>query len=156
MREGQRSVSEDDLARLKRAREEADDQYNEALTALDAAIGGVADFPHPPPAPDETQVTPLNARWEILKSTPVFASGVRGRLARFVWGLVEPALASQQSFNSALVDHINRSIPSQREAARTIDSAIALLRQQAEQLVHFQSRLIIYLQQITAYVDTKD
>ncbi len=156
MTEGRRSVSEDDLARLKHAREEADARYNEALTALDAAIGGAPDFPHPPPAFDEAQVTPINTRWEILRAAPAFPTGVRGRLARFVWRLVEPALASQQTFNAALVDHLNRNIAPQRELPKALDSTIALLRQQVEQLTHFQSRLIVYLQQITPYVDSKD
>src|SRR5687767_5540075 len=156
MSERQRSVSEDDLARLKREREDADQRYNAALTALDAAIQGVPEFPHPPPGSDETQVTPLNTRWNILAAAPAFPGGCRGRVATFVWNLVEPALASQQAFNSALVDHINRNVAAQREIPRSIDSIIALLRQQTEQLVHFQSRLVVYLQQLTPYVDTKD
>src|SRR5688572_6800786 len=156
MSERQRSVSEDDLARLKREREDADQRYNAALTALDAAIQALPDFPHPPPGSDETQVTPLNTRWNILAAAPAFPAGWRGRVATFVWNLVEPALASQQAFNSALVDHINRNVAAQREMPRSIDSTIALLRQQTEQLVHFQSRLVVYLQQLTPYVDTKD
>ena len=156
MIESKRSVSEDDLARLKQAREQADFQYNHALTALDAAITGLHEFPHPPPPPDETQVTPLNTRWDILKAAPVFPAGLRGKLARFVWGLIEPTLIAQQAFNSTLVDHINRSIPAQREVPKAIDSTIALLRQQVDRLAHFQSRLIVYLQQVTPYVDTKD
>jgi 2-polyprenyl-3-methyl-5-hydroxy-6-metoxy-1,4-benzoquinol methylase len=151
-----RTVSEEDLARLKRDREETDRRYNAALTELDAAIRGLPGIPHPPPPPDETQVTPLNTSWEILKTPPPMPGGVRGRLARFVWRLVEPALMSQQAFNSALVDHLNRNLPPQREVVKAIESTIALVRQQIEQLVHFQSRLILYLQQITPYVDTKN
>ena len=33
-----RTVSEDELARLKREREEADQKYNEALTQLDRSL----------------------------------------------------------------------------------------------------------------------
>ena len=156
MSEGVRSVSEEDLARLKRDREEADRRYNAALTELDAAIRAFPDLPHPPPPPDETQITPLNARWEILKASPPLAGGVRGRLARFIWHLVEPVLTVQQAFNSALVDHINRNLPPQRESVKAIASTISLVHQQMEQLVHFQSRLILYLQQVTPYVDSKD
>lgn len=156
MIEDKRTVSEADLARLKSEREDADRRYNDALTALDAAIRGLPDVPHPPPPPDETQVTPLNQRWDILTSRPAFPDGLRGRLARFVWGLVEPLLASQQAFNAALVDHVNRNIAPQRGIPNAIGSTIALLQQQVEQLGHFQSRLIVYLQQVTSYVDTKD
>jgi SAM-dependent methyltransferase len=151
-----RSVSEEDLRRLKEAREAADRRYNEALSDLDAAVQRVPDFPHPPPAPDETQVTPLNTRWEILAARPAFPSGWRARLAAFVWRLIEPSLAQQQAFNSALVDHVNRNVIPQREVTESIDTTIAVLRDQVEQLAQFESRLIIYLQQITPYVDTKD
>jgi 2-polyprenyl-3-methyl-5-hydroxy-6-metoxy-1,4-benzoquinol methylase len=156
MSDSHRTISEDDLARLKEAREDADRRYNAALTAVDAAIARLPEFPHTPALPDETQVTPLNTRWDVLKAQPVFPSGWRGRVARFVWSLLEPPLAAQQAFNSALVDHVNRNIPLQREIPKAIDTTIALLRQQVEQFVHFQSRLIVYLQQVTPYVDTKD
>ena len=156
MIEGVRTVSEEDLTRLKRDREEADRRYNAALTELDAALRGLPAIPHAPPPPDEAQITPLNTQWEILNTSPPLPGGIRGRLARFVWQLVEPAFLSQQAFNSALVDHLNRNLPPQREMVRAIESTLALVRQQIEQLVHFQSRLIVYLQQITPYVDTKN
>lgn len=156
MADRERTVSEDDLARLKRAREDADGRYNAALTELDAAIVGPPDLPHPPPLPDETQVTPLNTRWEIMAARPATPGGWRGRLARVVWSLVEPVFATQQAFNSALVDHVNRNIGPQREIPKAIGATIALQQQQIGRLIHFQSRLIAYLQQVTPYVDTKD
>ena len=156
MGERPRSISEEDLTRLKREREEADRRYNDALTALDTAIQKLPEFPHPPPPPDDAQVTPLNTRWEVLTAKPALPSGIRGRLARFVWGLVEPVVTSQQAFNSAMVDHVNRNLPIQRETEKAIASAIAVIREQAHQLSHFQSRLIVYLQQVTPYLDTKD
>ena len=39
--------SANELARLKRERDEADRRYNEALTQLDAAIQTPREFPHP-------------------------------------------------------------------------------------------------------------
>jgi len=42
-----RSVTEEDLQRLKQEREAADRRYNEALSELDAAVQRVPDFPHP-------------------------------------------------------------------------------------------------------------
>ena len=58
--------SAEEIARLKRERDEADRLYNEALTQLDAAIQTPREFPHPPPPYDEFQITPLNERWELL------------------------------------------------------------------------------------------
>jgi len=151
-----RTVSEDDLARRKQQREQSDSAYDDSLTALDRAMYGAPEFPHPPPAPDETQVTPLNQRWEILRVRPAAPTGWRGRLARFVWGVLGPVLQEQQAFNSALVDHVNRNIQPQRETAKAIASTIATLREQIEQLVTFHSVLLQYLQRITPFVNSKD
>ena len=40
-----RTVSEDELARLKRKREEADQKYNEALTQLDRSLARPPELP---------------------------------------------------------------------------------------------------------------
>ena len=84
------------------------------------------------------------------------STGLRARLARFVWGLVAPVFAAQQAFNSSTVDHINRNLPREREAQEALTRAFAVLEQRAHALAHFQSSLLGYLQQITPYVDTKD
>jgi SAM-dependent methyltransferase len=151
-----RSVSEDDLRRLKAEREAADRRYNEALSQLDAAKQSVPPFPHPPPAPDETQVTPLNTTWDVVARRPTFRSGWRGRLASTVWRWIEPALLGQQVFNAALVDHINRNVMPQREVVKSIETTIAVLHEQIERLAHFQLLLMGLLQQVARYVDTKD
>jgi SAM-dependent methyltransferase len=149
-----RTVSEEDLRRLKTDRHAADERYNAALSALDEAVQKLPQFPHPPPLPDETQITPLNAKWNVLSA--LGPSGWRGRLAALVWRLVEPAFARQQEFNAAVVDHINRNVVPQRVAQQSIESMLAALRTQVEELIRFESRLVVYLQQITPYVDTKD
>ncbi len=162
----ERTVSPADLARLKAQREAADRAYNAALTALDAATGREPDLPHPPPGPDEHQVTPLNSSWLVEgASAPVpLPAGWKGRVAARLWALVSPfvggavrdALARQQVFNSQLVDHINRNIAPQRAVRESIASTIALINDQTRALLAFQSHLIVFLQQLTPYVDTKD
>ena len=103
----------DDLAALKAEREAADREYNEALTRLDRAIQQLlADFPHPPPVPDEHQITPLNSLWKIV--APRAPGGWRSRF-------VSP-----------------------------------VLRDTTADLIRFQSLLVLFLQQITPYVDTRD
>jgi SAM-dependent methyltransferase len=154
--EPKREVLEEDLARWKQRRESADTDYDEALTALDRARWTPPDFPHPPPAPDETQLAALNSRWEILLTRPKMPGGWRGRIGRFVWGLVEPLFSEQQAFNSLLVDHLNRNVQPQREVARSIASSIATLQQQVEQLCSFELVLMHYLQRITPFVNAKD
>ncbi len=151
-----RTVAESDLVRLKQARHDADRRYNEALTDLDAAIQSLPPLPPAPPSPDETQVTPINERWEITRAVPAAGGGWRGRLGAFVLGLVRPALDQQQAFNAALVDHVNRNIGAQRALPEALALAIEAFRQQIDLLVRFESRLIVFLQQLTPYVDSKD
>jgi SAM-dependent methyltransferase len=143
------------LQRLKQERDEADRQYNEALTALDRALMREPEFPHPPPSYDEHQITPLNQAWDIGAAPPALSSGgLKGRLAGFIWRIAGPPLQRQAAFNSALIDHINRNVAAHREAQKAIDSIVALLRDQAADLLAFHSRLLIFLQRITLYVDT--
>ena len=141
------------LLRLKQERDEADRKYNEALTALDRALMRLPEFPHPPPAYDEHQITPLNRACDIGVAAPA-GRGLKGRLAAFVWRIVGPPLQKQAALNSLLVDHVNRNAAAHREAQKAIDSIIALLRDQVSDLLGFHSRLLIFLQQITLYVDT--
>jgi SAM-dependent methyltransferase len=144
------------LRRLKQERDEADRLYNDALTALDQTIRPPFDLPAPPPALDETQVSALNESWDVLAQPPAFRSGVRGRLGRFVWGLVEPAFRRQVAFNARLVEHVNRNAAAAREAHRAAEVSADALRAQLVWLEHFHARLMLFLQQITGCVDTKD
>ena len=145
----------DDLAALKAEREAADREYNEALTRLDRAIQQLpADFPHPPPAPDEQQVTPLNTLWKIDTQPP--ARGWRRGFVAGVRRAVAPLFEQQQAFNSALVDHVNRNVHVSRQTRESIASTLTVVRETTADLIKFQSLLIIFLQQITPYVDTRD
>jgi uncharacterized protein YceH (UPF0502 family) len=65
-------------------------------------------------------------------------------------------LEQQQAFNSAIVDHINRSVPVARQTRESIASTLDVLRAHIEELVRFESLLVVFLQQITPYVDTRD
>jgi SAM-dependent methyltransferase len=144
------------LRRLKDERDEADAHYNDALTAVDRALQPPVLLPQPTPAQDEHQLAPLNQSWNTLPSEPHRGAGLRGRLTGFIWGVVAPYLQRQLTFNSQLVDHLNRNANAQREAYRGAEATIAALRDHMAALAEFQSRLLQYLQQITAYVDTKD
>ena len=148
--------SAEELARLTRERDEADRRYNDALTNLDAAVREPRDFPRPPPPYDEFQITPLNERWELLSLKPAEGAGWLRRLRAHAWAMVAPLFERQQGFNSALVDHVNRNVAMHRETARALDSTIAMFRDDHRRLVEFQSLLILYVQHITPYVDTKD
>ena len=145
------------LKRLSEERLEADRRYNQALTALDRAIQTVPPLPSSPPPYDEQLLTPINERRNILPDgPPPMPGGWRGRLAAFVWGLVEPALRRQIGFNAALVDHLNRNVAAHREAQRALDELVRLLGGELARLAAFESLLLQFLQHMTPYVDTKD
>lgn len=145
----------DDLAALKAERATADREYNDALTRVDRAIQRLpADFPQPPPVPDEHQISPLNTLWNI--APPLSPPGWRGRFASAVRRAVAPLFEQQQAFNSAVVDHIKRNVPVERETRESISSTLTVLRDTIAELVRFQSLLVMFLQQITPYVDTRD
>ncbi len=145
----------DDPARLRAERASADRAYNEALTKVDRAIQQLpADGPQAPPRPDDHQVTALNTLWKI--SAPAPAGGWRRAFAMAVRRVVAPMFEQQQAFNSAVVDHINRNLPVARRTQESIETTIAVLRAQLEELIRFQSLLVMFLQQITPYVDTRD
>jgi hypothetical protein len=144
----------DDLAALKAERDRADREYNDALTRLDRAIQQLPAFPHPPPGPDEHQITPLNTLWTIDLPPP--GGRFRGRFATAVRRVIAPLFEQQRAFNSAIVDHLNRNAPIARETQESIAATIAVQRDTIADLIRFQSLLIVFLQQITAYVDTRD
>lgn len=146
---------EDDLELLNVERDLADREYNDALTRLDRAIQQLpAAFPHPPPPLDEHQITPLNTLWKI--DAPPAGDGVRGRFTAAVRRAIAPFVEQQQAFNSAIVDHINRNVPVARQTRESIETTLAVLHHQMEGLAAFESLLVMFLQQITPYVDTRD
>lgn len=145
----------DDLEGLKAERDAADRAYNDALTRLDAAIGKLpSGFPHPPPGPDEHQITPLNTLWKL--DVPPAGSGVKGTLVAAIRRALAPIVEQQQAFNSAIVDHLNRNLEAERQARGSAESTLAVLHAHIEQAIAFQSLLVMFLQEITPYVDTRD
>jgi SAM-dependent methyltransferase len=143
------------LRRLKDERDQADARYNEALTAVDRAIQGAAAIPQPAPVLDDHQLAALNDAWNIVPSLPQ-GSGLRQRAAGFIWRVIGPYLQRQLTFNSLLVDHINRNAAKAREAHRVAEVSADAVRDQLAALAQFEARLLQYLQRVTAYVDTKD
>src|SRR5688500_2387808 len=143
------------LRRLKEERDEADRRYNDALTALDRAVRPPPELPAAPAAYDEHQITPLNEAWNIIPEPPA-GGGLAGRLTGLIWRTVGPFLQRQLTFNSRLVDHLNRNVAAHREARHSVDALVAAMREQLAHQADNHSRLLFFLQQITPYVDTKD
>src|SRR5688572_23432617 len=96
-----RTVTEEDLARLKAERDEANRVYTDALTILDASKQPAPpEVPAPPPSLDPQQLATLEALKTILLDQPAMPDGWRGRIVETAWALVSPALERQQAFNA--------------------------------------------------------
>lgn len=151
------TLSAVEIEQIRRERQEADTRYNNALTALDGTVSRPPTVPEPPPLLDEAKLPAVNESWRILEPQGIsFGSGWRARLAAFVWRLVGPLFQRQEHFNACLVEHVNRNIAGDRQTRDALGRTLVLLREQLAVLATFESRLIQCLQQITAYVDTKD
>ena len=143
------------LTRLARERDTADRAYNDALTEVDRAALPDRALPPLPAEFDDQQIGPLNEGCNVIVSPPP-ATGLKGRLTTFVWRLIGPTLERQNTFNSRLVDHINRNAAAERETRAALVEMIHALRAHLDAVLRFQSRLLVCLQQVTPYVDTKD
>lgn len=121
-------MSDNPLSRLARERADADRAYNEALTALDAAlVKQEASEPAaiaPPAAPGD-----LPAGW-------------RGPVLRAMRDWLAPWIDAQRTFNA--------------QAAAAIQALEARDRDRLAAFEGFQHALIAFLQQITAFVETKE
>ena len=146
---------EETLRRLKRERDEADRRYNDALTALDRALPPPPEFPPLRGAYDDELLAALNAEWKTLTAPPS-DRGWRGRLIGFIWRTVAPYFERQLTFNAHLVDHLNRNVAAARDAHRAAEDTTARLRDEFARLGEFHARALLYLQQVTAYIDTRD
>jgi SAM-dependent methyltransferase len=146
---------EDRLARLERERQEADRRYNDALTALDAAMPGRVELPAPPASYDASRLPDANQAWD-LPHGPSAAGSLKRRVAAFVWRALAPIIDTQRRFNAAVVDHLNRNVAAHEDTKRAADALIGRLSEHIESQIQFQARLLALLQTVTGYVDTKD
>ena len=107
---------------------DADRRYNDALDALDRALVRTAGLPGSPPA----------------FNTPALAlpASVRRPWVRIVYRWLAPFFERQQAFNSRV--------------AAALDELTARERDRHAGFERFQTALIVFLQQITAFVETKD
>ena len=147
---------DDLLDRLERERLHADRLYNDALTAVDAAIQTAPTLPDQPRRYDEARLGELNDAWKILRdAAPQHDRTIAGRLRAFIWRLVGPPLQAQERFNAALVDHLNRNLAAHRDIQQATATMIDAARREFDALARFESLLVQYLQTVTPYLDTK-
>jgi SAM-dependent methyltransferase len=121
-------MSDGDLERLERERQNADRQYNDALTAFDGA------FVRATPAPDLAVTADA--------APPALPAGWQGRWLRVTDEWLRPWIERQQAFNARTVALVDELVSRERERTAAFE--------------RFQSALIVFLQQITPFVETKD
>jgi SAM-dependent methyltransferase len=144
------------VTKLERERVEADRRYNDALSALDAALPGTIALPSAPPLPDEAKVPDIHRALEGTTAPAQPGTLKTWRLDAAIWSVVVPALERQQQFNAAIVDHLNRNLAAERDARAATGAVIEATRRHLDTLAAFHHRLIQYLQQVTPFVETKD
>jgi len=121
-------MSVDKLDKLERQRREADARYNDALSAFDAAL--------------VRPVPPLENGPVADPAAPPALAGWRHWPVGAVQRWLAPWIDRQQAFNAG--------------TAHALEALIARDRERATAFERFQAALIAYLQQITAFVETKD
>jgi SAM-dependent methyltransferase len=142
------------LRRLEQERADADRRYNDALTAFDHSLSPTVAVPRGPAEYDEHQLPALNDSWNILPAPPE-GKGVTRRLTGFVWRTVAAFFERQLTFNSRLVDHVNRNAGAHREGQQSTTAVIAALREHIDRQAAVEACLVQVLQAITPFVDTK-
>ena len=135
-------------------RDAADRQYNDALTNLDRALPRLV-AGQPPAVSLDLDISAIRDRLGILPAQPPDGSGLRGRLARFVWRLVAPVFTRQQELNAQVATHLERVSDALQRLASALPDARASQKAELNAFVSFNSILVQYLQQITPYIDTK-
>ena len=151
-----RTLSAADLSRLGRERDAADRQYNAALTALDRSILAIPEIPQPPQPLVTAALDSLQRLADKSVTPPDLGSGWRGWARRLIWSMLAPPLARQERINHALITHLTQAASVQRQSTEAIETMLTLLGGELEAMRTFQSRLVVWAQQVTPYVDTKD
>ena len=126
----------------------ADRAYNDALTALDRALQ-TPPSPLPPAPPAATGQAPLRPATDV-------ATGRVGVFQRWVARLLGPQLAAQSAFNAAAAARLDEIAASDAALRGTMARLLDAVRDRFDQRAVFDNRLILYLQTITAFVDSKD
>jgi SAM-dependent methyltransferase len=146
------------LERLEQERLEADRVYNEALTAVDRALQTtLPELPDAPAAYDDSQLERANRAWDVLPGGPPAVDGsLKGRLRGLVWRMLGPSIERQREFNAAVIDHLNRNVEAHRSAQTAVALTAEAVRRHTAATTAFEQAVILYLQTITGYVDTKN
>ena len=143
-----------DPDRFERERLEADRRYNDALTALDRTLVGAPDVP-PAPHPSGSSGPELAALADVtsgfLPTEPWWRGGMR-----HIWRVFAPVFNRQQMFNARIAREMAESAARDGDTRRTLHEIVEIVRGRFAALEQFETTLILFLQQITAFVEARD
>lgn len=141
---------------LERQRQQADGRYNEALTAVDRAVARTPQFPAPPDASDSTpsDLAALAQATAPLPAKVPWWPG--GRWLRTAWQRLSLILGRQQTFNEHVARALTQASAKERASRRALVDTLDAVRGGFATLQEFQTALVVFLQQITPFVETKD
>ena len=151
----ERTVSPEDLDRLRLEREKAHTAYLDTLAALDRAIQRLGDLPEPALHYDEHEITALNEGWTLSATETHRTPGWRGAAQRLLWPLLAPLLARQQGFNASVVHHINRNIECHRHIRTSVTDLVHTLQEALRGMTSFEIRVVRYAQDLGPYVESQ-
>jgi O-antigen chain-terminating methyltransferase len=145
-----------DLDRLARERAEADRRYNEALTTLDRAVVRAGEVTAPPPAPQPTAAALAPLADVTSGFPPRLPWWKRVRSGIPLYSFLSPLFERQQAFNGRVAREIAAAEERDRLTRLALDASAAALRAHFAAFERFETALMMFLQQITAFIDTKD
>jgi SAM-dependent methyltransferase len=145
-----------DLDRLARERAEADRRYNDALTTLDRAVARPPDVAAPPPAPEPSAAALAPLADVIAGFPPRLSRWKGGKFVNTLYKHLAPLFDRQQAFNARVAREIAAAEERGRVARQALDAGTAALRDHFAAFERFETALMMFLQQITAFVETKD
>jgi SAM-dependent methyltransferase len=145
-----------DLDRLARERAEADRRYNEALTTLDRAVVRAAEVAAPPPAPQPSAAALAPLADVTSGFPPRLPWWKRVRFGITLYNYLSPLFERQQAFNGRVAREIAAAEERDRATRLALDAGTAALRAHFEAFERFETSLMMFLQQITAFIETKD
>ena len=144
------------IDRLDREQQQAYRAYNDALTALDRALETFRDPADAPPALDPAPLDQLTGRTNLVPDgPPPIDRSLKGRLRGLVWRIVGPPLDRQTQFNVAVVEELRRVALAHERTRAAAEDLRAVALHQARSRALLQTHLMLFLQQITALVDTQ-
>ena len=158
----------DEIDRLERERADADRRYNDALTAFDRALVRAPELPTVPRLDDRAgELAQPDGHVPALAQPAPVSRWRGGKVFAQIWAYLAPVFERQQAinerqqqFNAALAASVARELAAIRDRDRPALEAIgeltARLRSHFEAVERLQSALIVYLQQITGFVESKD